>query len=195
MTRIAPIPTHQMSATQRQVADEILAGPRGAVIGPLAIWLHNVELADRAQKLGEYVRYQTALPARLSELVILITAREWTAQFEWHIHEPFALAGGLSQTVIDAIRERRTPDFEQPDEALVHEFCTTLYGTRTVPQALYDRAVEQIGETALIDLVGVLGYYAFISMTLNVFDVALPAGASPPLTDGRADSANPTQRP
>ncbi|MHA1113622.1 MAG: carboxymuconolactone decarboxylase family protein [Alphaproteobacteria bacterium] len=183
MTRIADVPADEFSAEQRRIADEIEAGPRGAVIGPLAVWMRSPVLCDRAQKLGEFTRFNSSLPKRLSELAILVTARHWGAQFEWHHHAPIAREAGVPAAAIEALRTRADPVFDKSDEALVHEFATTLYATRTVPQDLYDRAVAELGERGVVDLVGLLGYYALISMTLNVFDVSLPEGETPPLAD------------
>lgn len=181
MTRIADVPRAEMSADQRRIAEEIEAGPRGAVIGPLAVWMHSPALCDRAQKLGEFARFDSSLPKRLSELAILVTARHWGAQFEWYYHAPIAEAAGVPAAAIEALRTGGDPIFAQSDETLVHEFATTLYRTQTVDADLYGRAVAELGERGVVDLVGVLGYYALISMTLNVFDVSLPEGEAPPL--------------
>jgi len=124
-----------------------------------------------------------ALEPRLSELAILCTARHWTAQFEWYAHEPMARDGGLAQTVIDAVRERRRPDFAHADEAAVYDFCGELYADGRVSQATYERAVAELGQRGVVDLVGILGYYALVSMTLNVFEMPLPDGVAPPLAD------------
>jgi 4-carboxymuconolactone decarboxylase len=169
-----------MSPEQRQVASDIAAGPRGRFIGgPFEIWLRSPVMADRAQKLGEFVRYRTALPARLSELAILVTARIWTAQFEWQAHEGFALKSGLSQAVIEDLRLGLRPNFPSADEDLIYSFCMELYTTKTIGKPTYAAALDMFGEKALVELVGLLGYYAMIAMTLNVFDVGASENRQP----------------
>jgi 4-carboxymuconolactone decarboxylase len=170
-----------MSPEQRQVAADIAAGARGSYIGgPFEVWLRSPVMADRAQKLGEFVRYQTSLPARLTELAILVTARIWTAQFEWRTHEGFALSSGLSRRVVDDLRIGLRPGFKAADEALVYRFCVELYETKTISGPTYASALAMFGEKGVVELVGLLGYYAMISMTLNVFDVGTQ-GADDPL--------------
>ena len=163
-----------LTEAQQAVCAEAAAGKRGRPPAPFAAWLHNPELARRAQLLGELLRYDTSLPTRLSELAILVTARHWTAHYEWQVHKPAAIKGGLSEAVIDAIAARRTPAFTEADERMVFTVSQSLLQTQTVPDALYAEAVLVLGETALVELVGVLGYYALVSMTLNTFQIGLP---------------------
>lgn len=181
MARLTPLTPETMDGEQRRVHDDIVGGPRGGVRGPFQAWLRSPTLADRAQKLGEYCRYNSALEPRLSELAILYTARQWAAQFEWYAHEPMARKAGLGQEVIDAIRARRRPDFANADEAAVYDVCSELYATKRVSPATYERAVAALGERGVVDLIGVSGYYALVSMTLNTFEVDLPEGVDPPL--------------
>lgn len=180
MDRIPELDLKTMSADQRRVYDAIMAGPRGAVRGPLRIWLHNVELAENAQALGAYCRYGTSLPPRLSELAILITAASWRAGYEWHSHAPIAISAGLPEAVAEALRTGETPRFEREDEAAVHAFATELLEKRRVSDATWNRAQAALGSHAVLDLVGLLGYYALISMTLNAYEVAVPPGSPDP---------------
>ena len=176
MTRL-PVPAPaQMSAEQRKIHDRIASGPRGGVRGPLARWLHRPELADKAQALGRYCRYETCLPPRLSELAILTTARIWDAAYEWQAHLQPAREAGLSEEVIVALGEDKTPAFHNPDEELVYSFTRELNLTKAVSDDLYARTVAGLGPDATVDLVGVLGYYSLISMTIKAFDVLPPAG-------------------
>jgi len=183
MKRIADIDPTDMSDAQRRVYDAIASGPRKGVRGPLAVWLHRPELAQHAQALGRYCRYETALPPRLSELAILTLARIWSSEYEWYAHKPIALAAGVTQDVVDAIRLRQPPPLTQDDEELVHAFVTMLHRDRRVSDSLYARAVATLGEDGVIDLVGLAGYYTLISMTINVFQVAAPEGTVPELGD------------
>ncbi len=174
MTRLAPPDPAALSPRQKEVHDAIVAGPRKGVRGPLAIWLHQPDLADTAQALGAYCRYGTSLPPRLSELAILVSARVWRAEYEWQAHKPIAIEAGIAPAAIEAIRTRETPSFEQEDEKLVYDFALSLQRDRAMPQALYDRATKLLGEGGVVDLTGIVGYYALISMTLTVFDLDPP---------------------
>lgn len=189
MARLPALDLDNLDDAQRRIADDILSGPRGSLSGPFAPWLHSPVLADRAQNLGAFVRYDTSLPPRLSELAILFTARRWTAQFEWYAHAPPARAGGLTDDVIDAIQRGERPDFTQEDEAAVYDFCAELYETARVGDATYQAVVGHVGARGAVDLVGILGYYALVSMTLNVFEVSVPDGETPPLAEGASPKA------
>lgn len=174
MVRLKTPDPDRLSDAQRAVYNAIASGPRGGVRGPLAIWLHRPQLADLAQSLGRYCRYDTLLPPRLSELAILVTAKVWRSEYEWQAHKPIALQAGISPEVVEAIRAGRRPDFALEDEAVVHDLAFAIQGERKIDQALYHRAAAVLGNEALVDLVGVLGYYGLISMTINMFEVDPP---------------------
>jgi 4-carboxymuconolactone decarboxylase len=176
-----PLNAEQMTQAQRDAAAELAAGPREAVIGPFVPLLRSPEFMSRLQKTGEYLRFHSALGTRLNELVILITARQWTQQFEWLMHYPIALQAGLGADIAEAIAEGRRPQRMAEDEALVYDFCDELYRTRAVSDATYARAVARFGEQGVVDMVGVAGYYSMLAMIMNVARTALPAGASAPL--------------
>lgn len=168
-------------AHQQEIHDRIASGPRGGVRGPLAIWLHRPELADAAQNLGRYCRYETSLDPRLSELAILTMARHWSAEYEWAAHKPEALKAGVSPDVIEAIRTHTPPDFADAQERVVHAVARSVLETRNVSDALYAEAAATLGTNKLVDLIGVLGYYTLISMTLNVFHIPPQGSPSPEL--------------
>ena len=132
----------------------------------------------RLQRLGEYVRYESALEPRLRELTILVTARQWSQDFEWAVHAPLARGAGLSRAVVDAVAAGRRPDGMQPDEALVFDFCTELQRSRTVSDATYARALSKFGEQGIVDMVSLHGYYTMIAMVLNTALTPLPPGAT-----------------
>lgn len=178
MSRLEILTTDSMTVDQRRVHDETVAGRRGRMPAPLAVWLRSPTLADRAQKLGEFVRYNTVLPARLSELAILIVARAWSAQYEWHMHRPEALQAGLNPDIIEAIAWREPPRCHHRDEEVVIAFATSLLQTHAVADTAYDAAIEVLGEQATVELVGLLGYYTLIAMTLTAFQIAPPLGES-----------------
>jgi 4-carboxymuconolactone decarboxylase len=178
--RFAEIPLDQMTSAQRTVAEAIISGPRQKMSGPFNAWLRNPELADRLQKVGEYVRFKTSLDKRLNEMAILMTAQYWGASYEWYAHTPLAAKAGLSPDVIKALGEGKKPDNMRDDEAVVWEFSTQLRRDHGVDDAIYAKALEKFGENGIMDLVAVNGYYDVVSMTLNVARVAAPQNAELP---------------
>lgn len=170
----------QMSPAQKRVHDAIAGGPRGGVRGPFGVLLRSPELADRVQKVGEHLRFNSSLPARLNEFAILINARFWESKYEWHAHRPFALKGGLAESIADAVAQRARPVGMKEDEEIVYEFCTALHTRHAVDDVLFRRAVTVLGEQGVVDLIGVSGYYTLVSMVLNVAEIPLPPGAPEP---------------
>ncbi|GIX15814.1 MAG: 4-carboxymuconolactone decarboxylase [Paracoccaceae bacterium] len=180
--RLLPPDPARMSPRQREVHDAIAASPRGGVRGPLAVWLHRPELAHRAQELGRYCRYDSALPPRLSELAILTIARAWDAEYEWHAHKPHALAAGLSPALIEALRTGAPLPYADAAEEVTHRVTESLLATRDLPDDLYARAEAVLGRDRLVDLVGVIGYYILIAVTLVTFRISPPPDAPEELT-------------
>src|SRR5580704_3287884 len=163
MTRYQDLDPAALDETQQRIWREIASGPRGNVPPPLQIWLKSPALAENAQRLGAFARYGTSLPARLSELAILMTARHYTAHYEWHHHEVFARKAGLAPDIIAAIAARKPPNFVHDDERVVYDFASVFYRTHAVDDATYARAVASFGEKGVVELVGIMGYYALIS--------------------------------
>jgi 4-carboxymuconolactone decarboxylase len=144
------------------------------------VWLTSPELADRAQQLGAFCRYGTVLPPRLSELAIITTGAFWKASFEWHMHAPIAIQEGISPEIVEAIRKEETPNFENDDERITYEFSRSVWQRRQVSDETYVRARDALGDRGVVDLVGLLGYYGLISMTINVFEIPVPDGSDIP---------------
>ncbi|MCE9659723.1 MAG: carboxymuconolactone decarboxylase family protein [Burkholderiales bacterium] len=166
--RMPPIPRERMTEAQREAADALIAGPRKGVKGPFIPLLRSPELMDRLQRVGEYLRFRNALPARLSEFATLLVAREWTQQFEWAVHVPLAIAAGTAPATIAALREGRRPATMSGDEAAVYDLVAELTARKSVSDPLYAEAVSRFGEHGLLDLLGLVGYFTTISMVLNV---------------------------
>jgi 4-carboxymuconolactone decarboxylase len=181
--RLPPLAEIDMNEAQRVVYRAIASGPRGAVSGPFNALLRSPELADRLQRVGAYVRFESSLPARLNELAILVTARYWSAQFEWYAHRQFAERAGLAPAVAEAIAEGRRPEGLQADEAAVYDFCQALHETKQVGDAAWRVALERFGERGVIDLIGACGYYTIVSMVLNATRHPMPEGIAPPLRE------------
>jgi 4-carboxymuconolactone decarboxylase len=169
--RLPPFNAATATAPQKAVLEQILSGPHGKLEGPFLGWLHSPEFALHAQQLGVFCRYRTGLPLRLSELAILITAAHWQCQAAWHIHHPIAVQAGVPAHTLEAIRSSRTPGFDAPDDALIHAFATALLATRRVAQALYERVLERFGAQVTVELVGLLGCYSMVAMSLNAFEM------------------------
>lgn len=181
--RLQPPDPATLTPAQRRVHDIIAAGPRGTVRGPLALWLHRPDLAEAAQALGRYCRYETTLTPRLSELAILTMASVWRAEYEWWVHKPIALAAGLEPDIVTALRDRQVPDFADAEGRTVHAVIHALAAERRLPQALHDEALAVLGPERLVDLIGLAGYYTLISMTLVAFDMPIPPGEIREMTD------------
>ncbi|WGS52980.1 carboxymuconolactone decarboxylase family protein [Paraburkholderia sp. D15] len=185
--RLPPFDPTNATPEQKAVLDEILSGPRGNLNGPFLGWIHSPELAQQAQRLGAFCRYQTGLPLRLSELAILVTAARWQAQAEWYIHYPIALQAGVREADAEALRAGKRPEFADADDALIHDFASELYDSKRVSDATYAQAVERFGHTVVINLVGLLGYYALVAMTLNVFGMRAIGQENLPFAEPSAD--------
>jgi 4-carboxymuconolactone decarboxylase len=179
--RFPQLTPENMTPEQRKVAETIMSGPRKNLNGPFNAWLRSPELGDRLQKVGEYIRFHSSLPARLNEFAILIAAREWTAQYEWFAHYPLAVKAGLDPKVASDLAVGRRPAGMQDDEKIIYDFCTELRRKRKVSDSTFNAAVGKFGEQGVVDLIGVSGYYDVVSMTLNVAQVQLPPGEKPPL--------------
>jgi 4-carboxymuconolactone decarboxylase len=181
--RLRPIPPEDWTDAQRTAAQDIINGPRGALYGPFVPLLRSPELMGYAQKLGEYLRYRSAIGVRLSELAILVTAREWDQQVEWAIHAPIAQQVGVPPDVVAAIARRERPAALLVDEAVVYDFCLELHRHKRVSDRVYDDALALFGEQGVVDLMGVNGYYTFLAMVMNTARTAVPASSAAPLPD------------
>jgi 4-carboxymuconolactone decarboxylase len=170
----------RMSPAQKRAYDAIVSGPRGGARGPFNVLLRSPELADRVQKVGEYLRFSSSLPARLNEFAILVNARFWESKYEWYAHRPLAVKAGLAESIADDLAHNRRPAGMKEDEELVYEFCTSLHRRHFVEDALFERARATFGEQGVVDLVGVSGYYTLVSMVLNVAEIPLPEGVPAP---------------
>ena len=179
--RFKPLTPETMTPDQKAVADKIMTGPRKGMRGPFSALLRSPELADSAQKVGEYVRFKTSIPPRLNELAILLTARHWTAQYEWYAHHRLAMQAGLSADVAAAIAQGKRPAAMGAEETIVYDFCHEVLDTGQASDASFKAVVEKFGERGAIDLIGVMGYYSLVAMVLNVDRVPIPEGGKAPL--------------
>ncbi len=170
----------EMNDTQRTLLQAIRSGPRGAAIipqGPFAVWLHAPEYGQLAQALGGFCRYQSSVPPRLSEFAILCTARLWRAQFEWYAHAHVAEKEGVKLKTIADLRAGRVPKSAAKDERAIYDFVQEIYKAKRVSERTYQRVLGVLGEKGVVELVGILGYYSSVAMTLNVFAMLPPEGA------------------
>jgi len=179
-----PLPADKMTDAQRKAAAEMIAGPRKGVKGPFIPLLRSPELMDRLQKVGEYLRFQSSLEQRISELIMLVVSREWTQHFEWFVHVPLGRKAGISEDTIAALAEGRRPPGMSEDEALAHDFCVELLRNKGVSETTYRSAVMKFGENGVIDMIGVAGYFTTMSMVMNV-------AHSPPSDDQSVGALSP----
>lgn len=183
MTRLPMIPEDKLTDAQRQAVQAVTAGKRAGVRGPFPALLRSPDLCGHAATLGEFCRFGSSLPPRLSEMAILITAYHWKAQYEWFAHAPLAQKGGLADDVIEAIRVGKRPTSMKPDEAVLYDICSELHSTKRVSDATYKKGVETFGEKGVVEVLGISGYYVLVSMVLNTAQVALPEGEKNPFPE------------
>jgi 4-carboxymuconolactone decarboxylase len=184
--RLPAIPAERLTPAQAALVDSIRSGPRGQatqIRGPFAVFLHSPEYGQRAQELGGYCRLKTKVPPRLSELAILVTAKLWRAQYEWFAHVPHAERAGVTPQTIAALRAGRLPKSAPKDERAVYDFVKELYRDKRVGDKTYARLHALLGDDGMVELVGILGYYVLIAMSLNVFRMGPPEGEPLPFRD------------
>jgi 4-carboxymuconolactone decarboxylase len=179
--RMPPIPPEQLTDAQKKGIEEFRAARNAGVSGPFVPLLRSPEVMNRARAMGDYLRFKSVLPARLSEFAILIAAREWTQNYEWDAHYALAMKAGLNAEVAKALAEGRRPTGMAEDEEIVYELCTELHRHHSVSDATYARAVGKFGEQGVIDIVGIQGYYTLLAMVMNTARTPLPAGRAPAL--------------
>lgn len=179
--RMPPLPAENLNEAQKSAAAALIAGPRKGVFGPFIPLMRSPELLDRLQRVGEYLRFGSVLPARLNELAMLVTARHLRNRFEWAVHHPLAIKAGVSPQAVEAIRRQERPAGIPADEALLHDFCLELLSTHHVSDERYDRAVATWGEQGVVDLVGCVGYFVAICLVMNVAGTPPPDNGAPPL--------------
>ena len=179
--RMPPVPAAQLTDAQKTAIDEFKAARSADVSGPFVPLLRSPEVMTRARAMGDYLRFRSTLPPRLSELVILLTARRWTQQYEWAVHEPLARRAGVAPETIAAIAEGRRPDALSGPEEILYSLCDELQRNQGVSDATYARAVGTFGEAGVIDAIGITGYYTMLAMVLNTARTPLPDGAKPAL--------------
>lgn len=179
--RLPPLELSQMNEAQRKAAEELIAGPRKGVKGPFIPLLRSPELLNRMQKVGEYLRFQSALTPRINEFVTLIVAREYTQEFEWFVHLPLAAKAGTSAETLAALAQGQRPPAMADDETVAYDFAIELLARHGVSDATYARTLATFGEQGLMDLVGLIGYFAAISLVLNVAHTPPDTLTGPPL--------------
>lgn len=190
--RFKLIPPEALTPEQKALAEAIRSGPRGGVKnsaaakpgplgGPFNVWLRSPDIGNLIQQLGAAIRFRTSLPAKLNEMAIIITARQWTSQYEWYAHCRLALEAGLDPVIAEDIAHGRRPAKMGEDERIVYDFSTELHRTQGVSDATYRAALERFGERGVVDLIAVNGFYVLVSMCLNVDRTPLPEGEKPPL--------------
>ena len=181
--RFKPLTWEQLTVPQKTMVEDLLAGSRASLNGPFNVLLRSPEMGNVAQKLGEYVRFHTSVPRRLNEMAILMTAKAWSCQYEWHAHRPLALDAGLSSSIVDDIKAGRRPSGMQPDEAIVYDFSTELRERHRVTETTFERARMLLGEQGVVDLMALMGYYDLVAMALNADRYPLPDGAPLPFEE------------
>ncbi len=179
MARVPDIDVAGMTSEDRRIFDDI-AGPRGGVVrGPFAIWMRNTALASAASHLGNQLRVSGTLDKRLFELMVLIIARRWSAQYEWFAHEQAASDSGVAPEIVEAVRAGKAPPLDRTDERMIYDLTIELLDRRMLSDGTYQRALAVFGLDLLIEIVAALGFYTMVAITLVAFDAPVPGNARP----------------
>ncbi|MFZ6815488.1 carboxymuconolactone decarboxylase family protein [Undibacterium sp. Rencai35W] len=172
--RLPTIPPDQYTAEQKKAAEEFLATRKVSVFGPFEPLMHSPQVMTQARAMGDYLRYNSAIGNTLSELAILITAREWTQDFEWYVHYPIALKAGIKASVADAIADGIRPTGMSEDEEIVYDFSIELHKNKRVSDRTFQRADKRFGKKGVVDLTGINAYYALLAMQMNMAQYQIP---------------------
>jgi 4-carboxymuconolactone decarboxylase len=172
--RLPTIPPAQYTDDQKKAAEDFVAARKVPVFGPFEPLMHSPQVMSQARSMGDYLRYNSAVGNTLSELAILVTAREWTQDYEWYVHYPIALKVGIKPEIAAAIADGRRPAGMSDDEELVYEFSTELHRNKRVSDRTFERAEKRFGKKGVVDLTGINAYYALLAMQLNVAQYPLP---------------------
>ena len=175
--RLPTIAPEKYTDEQKKAADDFMATRKVPVFGPFEPLMHSPQVMSQARAMGDYLRYNSALGNTLSELVILITAREWTQDFEWFVHYPIALKAGIKPAIADAIADGRRPTGMSEDEEIVYDFSTELHKNKRVSDQTYNRAQKRFGNKGVVDLTGINAYYTLLAMQMNVAQYQVPKDA------------------
>jgi 4-carboxymuconolactone decarboxylase len=179
--RFKPLKYDEMTPEQKKMMEHLVSGERRGAGGPFNVLLRSPEMGDLAQEFGAQMRFHSSLPRKLNEMAIIITARHWTAQYEWNAHRTAAAQAGLKEPIIQAIAAGKRPESLDADETVIYNFATELLKTHEVGDATFKAVKDKFGEKGVVDLIGVMGYYQLVSMLLNVDRYPLPAGTKPEL--------------
>jgi 4-carboxymuconolactone decarboxylase len=172
--RLPTIAPEKYTDEQKKVAEDFLAARKVPVFGPFEPLMHSPQVMNQARAMGDYLRYNSAIGNVLSELAILITAREWTQDYEWYVHQPIALKAGIKPEIINAIADGRRPTGMSEDEEIVYDFSTELHNNKRVSDRTFERADKRFGKKGIVDLTGINAYYTLLAMQLNVARYNLP---------------------
>jgi len=179
--RFKPLKWAEMTPEQKTMMEHLVSGERRGAGGPFNVLLRSPEMGDLAQQFGASMRFHSSLPRKLNEMAIIITARHWTAQYEWSAHRTAAAQAGLNESIIQAIAAGKRPGSMDADETIIYNFATELLNTKQVSDPVFKPVKDKFGERGVVDLIGVMGYYQFVSMLLNVDRYPLGEGVKPEL--------------
>ena len=175
-TRLPEIPLDQYTAEQQKAAQEFELVRKKAPWGPFAMLMYSPELMNNARAMGDYLRYHSAFDSVLSEFAILITAREWSQDYEWSVHYPIAIKAGLKPEIAQSLKEGRRPEGMSEDQTLVYDFTIELQRNKQVSDATFAKTEKRFGKKGVVDLAGIAGYYTFLAMEMNMARRPAPIG-------------------
>ena len=178
--RMPPIPTDKMTDAQKQASAEFQAARGSTPGGPFGVLLRSPDLMNRFVVVSEYIRIKGILPQRIKQLIVLLAARHWTAQFEWAVQYPQSISAGMTDETIQAIRDGRRPDHMTEDETIMYDVCLELLRNQGISDVTYNRAVARFGEQGVVEAVSTAGYFSLLGMLLNTARTPPPEGTNVP---------------
>jgi 4-carboxymuconolactone decarboxylase len=175
--RLPTIPPEQYTPEQKQAVQEFEAVRKSALRGPFQPLLYSPQVMTLMRSTGDYLRYKSAIGTTLSELVILVVAREWTQDYEWMVHQPIAVEMGIKASITEAIAQGRRPQGMSEDEEIVYEFSTELHKNKQVSDHTFARAEKRFGKQGVVDLTAINAYYTSLAMQMNMGQYQVPKDA------------------
>ena len=175
-TRLPEIPVDQYTTEQQKAAQEFELVRKKAPWGPFAMLMYSPELMNNARTMGDYLRYHSAFDSALSEFAILITAREWSQDYEWSVHYPIAIKAGLKPAIVESLKDGRRPEGMTEDQTIVYDFTIELQRNKRVSDATFAKIEKRFGKKGAVDLAGIAGYYTFLAMEMNMARRPTPIG-------------------
>lgn len=180
MSRLKELTLNEMTADQRDVYDDICNGPRGRFLAPFQGLLRSPAIGGRMQEIGAYLRFESEISTQLREMATLVVVRHWNCLFEFHAHSKFAIAEGLSETIVEAIGKRQKPHLDTEEQEVVYAVATELLTLGKIGDKTYQSASALFSEQVVFELIATVGYYCMFAFNVNGYEFPAPPDAKFP---------------